>query len=33
MSSFEGIFGVFGSLYFMYISKSWFWLLLGAYVL
>ena len=33
MSSFEGIFGVLGSLYFMYVSKSWFWLLLGAYFL
>ena len=29
----EGVFGLFGSIYFMYISKNWFWLLLGAYIM
>ena len=32
-SCMEGVAGIFGCIYFMYISKNWFWLLLGAYVM
>ena len=32
-SCMEGIFGLLGSIYFVFISKNWFWLLFGAYVL
>ena len=32
-SSMEGVFGLIGSMYFMYISKNWFWLLFAAYIL
>lgn len=33
ISSMEGIIGVFCSIYFMYLSKSWFWLLLVGFTL
>ena len=32
-SCMEGVFGLLGSVYFMYLSKNWFWLLFAAYVL
>mmetsp|Transcript_8545 Transcript_8545/g.11784 ORF Transcript_8545/g.11784 Transcript_8545/m.11784 type:complete len:103 (+) Transcript_8545:650-958(+) len=33
VASCEGFFGIFGALYFLFISKSWFYLVLAAFTL